>query len=140
MITLIPTGLSLGDLGMFFLDVLDHLQQAAPLVESQRNASLCRFNSAIVCHVVLFDVDASVSGSYRHVPRCADVQAQLDFISNQLVDRIVNLVKELDELRPAWIAERRHLLRSIFKQTDLVILYYKKRFSLTSNDLDIFAV
>jgi hypothetical protein len=114
---------------MFFLDVLDHLKQAAPLVESQRNAGLCRFDSAVLCHVVLSDVDASVSGGHRHVPRCADVQTQLDFfISDQLVDRIINLVKELDELRPAWISERRHLIRSIFKQTDLVILYYNKTF------------
>jgi hypothetical protein len=119
-------GLSLSDLGMFILDVLDHLQQAAPLVESQRNAGLCRFDSAVLCHIVFSDVDASVSGGQRHVPRCADVQAQLDFFSDQLVDRIVNLVKELNELRPAWLAERRHLVRSVFEQTDLVILYYNK--------------
>jgi hypothetical protein len=78
-------------------------------------------------YVVFSDVDASVSGVHRHVPRCADVQAQLDlFFSDQLVDRVVNLVKEVDELRPAWIAERRHLVRSVFEQTDLVILYYNK--------------
>jgi hypothetical protein len=124
-----PAGLSLNDLGMFLLDVLDHLQQAAPLVESQRNAGLCRFDSAVLCHVEFSDVDASVSGGHRYVPRCADVQTQLDFFfSDQLVDRIVNLVKELDELRPAWIAERRHLVRSVFEQTDLVILYYNKTF------------
>jgi hypothetical protein len=122
-----PAGLSLSDLGMFLVDVLDHLQQAAPLVESQRNAGLCRFDSAVLCHVEFPDVDASVSGGHRHVPRCADVQAQLDFFfSDQLVDRIVNLIKGLDELRPAWIAERRHLVRSVFEQTDLVILYYNK--------------
>jgi hypothetical protein len=112
---------------MFFLDVLDHLQQAAPLVESQRNAGLCRFDSAVLCHVVFSDVDASVPGGHQHVSRCADVQAQLDFFfSDQLVDRVVDLVKELDELRPVWIAERRHLVRSVFEHMDLVILYYNK--------------
>jgi hypothetical protein len=129
MISLGPAGLSLSDLGMFLLDVLDHLQQTAPLVDSQRNAGLCRFNSAALCQVVLPDVDASVSGGHRHVPRCADVQTQLEFFfSNQLVDRVVNLVKELDELRLAWTAERRHHIRSVFKQTDHIILYYNKTF------------
>jgi hypothetical protein len=127
MISMSPAGLSLSDLGMFLLDVLFNLHQAAPFVESQCNAGLCRFDSAVLCHVVFSDVDASVSGDHRHVPRCADVQAQLDFFfSDQLVDRIINLVKELDELRPAWTAERRHLVRSVFEQTDLVILYYNK--------------
>jgi hypothetical protein len=133
-----PAGLSLSDLGMFLLDVHDHLQQAAPLVESQRNAGLCRFDSAVLCHVVFSDVDASVSGGHRHVPRCADVQAQLDFFfSDQFVDRIVNLVKELDELRPAWIAERRHLVRFVFEQTNLVILYYNKTCNVSMKSLDI---
>jgi hypothetical protein len=67
------------------------------------------------------------------------MQAQLDFFfSDQLVDHVVNLVKELNELRPTWIAERRHLIRFVFKQTDLITT--TKRFSLTLNDLDIFAV
>jgi hypothetical protein len=110
--------MSLGELGIFLLDVIDHLQQVAPLAELQRNASLSRFDSTVLCRVVLSDVDASVSGGHRHVPQCADVQAQLDFfISNQLVDCVVNLVEELNELCPAWIAERRHIC-SIRLRTD----------------------
>jgi hypothetical protein len=112
---------------MFVLHVLDYLFQAAPLEESLRNAGLCRFDSTVLCEVVLSDFDTSVSAGHRHVPRCADVQTQLDFfVFNQFVDCIDNLIEELNELRPAWIAERRHLVRSVFTQTDLVLLYHNE--------------